>query len=403
MNSKVCKNFWEVKMNNLPKGWVEKTIGNLGNVITGKTPPSKLDNMFNGDILFVTPADIKLDIVKSERTVTENGREKSKIARKGSTLVSCIGNIGYVGNISYNSCFNQQINAIEWYNEFINDRFGTFSVLFHKEIIKSKASSAVVPIINKSTFESVKLSYPKNPESQKLIVKILDHAHKIIKEREKAIKLCEQLIEATFYEMFGDPVKNEKGWGKVQLSDEDYFDLIMGQSPPSNTYNNSKEGLPFYQGKTDFGYIYPKVRMWCSSPSKISECKDILISVRAPVGSVNICEEKSCIGRGLAAIRSKKHFTPEFLFYFFLLIEEHLNNTAHGSTFKSITKENLRKIQMVKPDNSLIEKFSEIALQNLRFRKEMKDALKLEKQQFQALLQAAFEGKLTAHLDGEDE
>jgi hypothetical protein len=79
-------------------------------------------------------------------------------------------------------------------------------------------------------------------------------------------------------------------------------EVLMGQSPPSDTYNSEGKGLPFYQGKTDFGKIFPVARMWCDRPGKIAEKDDILISVRAPVGPTNICERKSCIGRGLAAV-----------------------------------------------------------------------------------------------------
>ena len=83
--------------------------------------------------------------------------------------------------------------------------------------------------------------------------------------------------------------------------------IIMGQSPVFSTYNQSGIGLPFYQGKKDYGEINPTPRVWCSAPVKIVESGDILISVRAPVGSLNIANEKSCIGRGLAGIRGNKN------------------------------------------------------------------------------------------------
>ncbi len=78
--------------------------------------------------------------------------------------------------------------------------------------------------------------------------------------------------------------------------------INMGQSPPSSSYNLAGLGLPFFQGKADFGDLYPKVRVFCTEPLKVAEAGDILISVRAPVGPTNINLEKSCIGRGLAAL-----------------------------------------------------------------------------------------------------
>ena len=79
--------------------------------------------------------------------------------------------------------------------------------------------------------------------------------------------------------------------------------IILGQSPPSDTYNTTGTGLPFFQGKAEFTELYPIVEKWCSSPNKIAEPNDILLSVRAPVGALNIANQKCCIGRGLAAIR----------------------------------------------------------------------------------------------------
>lgn len=83
----------------------------------------------------------------------------------------------------------------------------------------------------------------------------------------------------------------------------DVAKIIMGQSPPSSTYNSTGKGLPFFQGKTDFGEMYPTPRVYCTEPNRIAEPGDILITVRAPVGPTNINFVQSCIGRGLAAIR----------------------------------------------------------------------------------------------------
>ncbi len=83
-------------------------------------------------------------------------------------------------------------------------------------------------------------------------------------------------------------------------------EIIMGQSPKSDTYNDKGDGVPFFQGKSDFGELNPTERIYCSSPLKLAKEKDLLISVRAPVGDLNIANQECCIGRGLAAIRSKE-------------------------------------------------------------------------------------------------
>src|ERR1700755_431240 len=92
--------------------------------------------------------------------------------------------------------------------------------------------------------------------------------------------------------------------------------INMGQSPPSSSYNSVGEGLPFFQGKADFGDIYPSVRFHCTEPTRIAHKDDILMSVRAPVGSININRVEACIGRGLAAIRSSKEIEQKYLYHF---------------------------------------------------------------------------------------
>lgn len=125
---------------------------------------------------------------------------------------------------------------------------------------------------------------------------------------------------------------------------EDVCDLIMGQSPDSSTYNEIGVGIPFYQGKADFGEKYPQCRIWCTKPTKYAEKEDILISVRAPIGALNIANETCCIGRGLAAIRPKSLVHNGYLFYFLLSKKEHLASKGTGSTFKAISKNILQSL-----------------------------------------------------------
>ena len=133
----------------------------------------------------------------------------------------------------------------------------------------------------------------------------------------------------------------------VKISD--VCELIAGQSPPSNTYNDKGEGIPFFQGKTDFGYLFPIVRSWCTAPQKIAFPNDILISVRAPVGPTNINTVKSCIGRGLSAIRCTEKIDTKFLLYYLRSNEDKIAEKANGSTFSAITQKDLQQIQIPFP------------------------------------------------------
>lgn len=125
--------------------------------------------------------------------------------------------------------------------------------------------------------------------------------------------------------------------------------LIMGQSPASSSYNTRGEGLPFFQGKTDFGDVYPTTRVWCTEPNKIAEANDILISVRAPVGPTNINTEKACIGRGLAAIRCSERIELKYMFYFLRFHEPQLARLGTGSTFEAISRDDLEEVKIPLP------------------------------------------------------
>ena len=119
--------------------------------------------------------------------------------------------------------------------------------------------------------------------------------------------------------------------------------ITAGQSPPGSTYNEDGLGLPFFQGKADFGEIHPTARKWCTAPKKIAEAGEILISVRAPVGPTNIAAERCCIGRGLAAIRPDgKAALPEFVHWVLKHGERQLAAKATGSTFTAIGQKELR-------------------------------------------------------------
>lgn len=125
---------------------------------------------------------------------------------------------------------------------------------------------------------------------------------------------------------------------------KELVDIQMGQSPESKFYNYDKIGLPFYQGKADFGRINPTPKMWCSKSKKEAKPNDILISVRAPVGDLNINKEQSCIGRGLAAITCKSDVDMMYLYYHLKYLKPQLRYISTGSTFESINRSQLENL-----------------------------------------------------------
>jgi len=140
-------------------------------------------------------------------------------------------------------------------------------------------------------------------------------------------------------------------WSCARLGDEEFFRLIMGQSPPSSSYNKEGRGVPFFQGKADFGELYPVPSTFCTEPTRIAEPKDVLISVRAPVGPTNIADRRCGIGRGLAAIRCSAKVMPLFLLYVLRSVEEEISNSVRdqGGGFTSIRRAQLASFEVPAP------------------------------------------------------
>ena len=163
-------------------------------------------------------------------------------------------------------------------------------------------------------------------------------------------------------------------WPRVRL--DEIADIVMGQSPPGETYNDEGDGLPFFQGKADFGDQYPTPRKWCSAPTRVAEIGDILLSVRAPVGPTNVAREKSCIGRGLAAIRVNPACAEQtYLRFFFKYVEPILSLQGQGSTFAAIKRNEVVSLKVPLPPLSEQRRIVEILDQAERLRRLRADAV----------------------------
>ncbi len=147
------------------------------------------------------------------------------------------------------------------------------------------------------------------------------------------------------------------GWETKKLGQ--VTNLIMGQSPSSDTYNTERNGLPFFQGKADFGTHYPKIRTWCSEPTKIAPENSILFSVRAPVGDVNITKTECCIGRGLASMQGKS-VNQDYLYQQIQFVKPQFQLIAQGSTFEAVNGSEIKNFPILVPPLPEQQKISSI-------------------------------------------
>lgn len=192
-----------------------------------------------------------------------------------------------------------------------------------------------------------------------------------------------------------------KGWVEVKLPE--FAEVVMGQSPASSDCNNTGEGIPFFQGKAEFRKLYPEVRKYCTKPKKLAKAKDILLSVRAPVGPTNLASDECVIGRGLAAIRAFEQ-EENYLLHYFRAIEPWMSQQGTGSTFKAISGQFLKELKVnVAPLNEqkrIVEKLDEV-LAKVDIIKVRLDGIPAILKRFrQSVLAAAVSGKLTEEWRG---
>lgn len=154
-----------------------------------------------------------------------------------------------------------------------------------------------------------------------------------------------------------------KGWGGGVVGD--LYDITMGQSPPGDTYNESGDGLPFFQGRADFSFRYPERRVFCTTPTRLAAPGDTLVSVRAPVGDINMALERCAVGRGVAAVRHKTGAIG-FTYYSMLALSSMFEKfEGEGTVFGSMGKKEFHGIKVVAPAEDVIHAFEHaIAPQN---------------------------------------
>ena len=150
-----------------------------------------------------------------------------------------------------------------------------------------------------------------------------------------------------------------EGWEVRKLGE--CYNLTMGQSPSGKTYNDDGEGMPFFQGRTDFGFRYPENRRYCSAPTRIARPDDTLVSVRAPVGAINMAWEQCCIGRGVAALRHNSGSTS-FTYYSVWALQDEIQQYEHtGTVFGAITKSQFVALPVIEPGSATIRAFDSSA------------------------------------------
>ena len=291
-----------------------------------------------------------------------------------------VGRVGaYCGSIHVedNSCWVSD-NAIAGVPKEGQDLTYLYYVLKSLNL-NSKQIGSSQPLITQSMLKDMVVDIEIDIEKQKKIansISIIDQKIQINNQINQELEAMAKTLYDYWFVQFDFPDQNGKpykssggkivynpelkreipeGWGVEKL--DNVANITMGQSPKGSSYNESGEGMIFFQGSTDFGWRFPVARQYTTEPSRIAEEDDILLSVRAPVGTLNIADTRCCIGRGLAAINSKVG-ANSYIFNVmqdFKKLFEMMNSV--GTTFGSITKDDLYSLQLVYPPTELLMKF----------------------------------------------
>ena len=222
----------------------------------------------------------------------------------------------------------------------------------YNAIVSRSSGSVQVNIAKRNVIEQIPLMLPKI-EIQRKIVEILNSIDNKIEENEEINNNLEQQAQAIYQQMFIDNASSD--WTEGTLGD--IADITMGQSPSGSSYNEDGNGTIFFQGRTEFSFRFPTVRLYTTEPKRMACANDTLMSVRAPVGDLNVAHTDCCIGRGLAAIHSKNNHQSFVLYTMFSLKKQLDVFNGEGTVFGSINRNSLNEMPILIPSGEKLDEF----------------------------------------------
>ena len=348
----------------MKEGWRYEKLDDLGTIVTGATPSTNDEsNYFPKEYCFVKPSDLPLNgvgsIHETENYVSSKGLSVSRPLPAGSVLTTCIGTIGKVGLLLQEGCTNQQINAVIPNNK-INSRYLAYALLSIRKQLEFIANAPVVPIINKKCFSKIHIGYPPKP-TQLSIVSELDKLNELIQIKKEQLKDYDALTQSIFYEMFGDPVVNEKGWEVKKFGD--LFKLKSGDGLSSKDF---KTGIyPVYGGNGISGY---------HNSFNMKGCYIIIGRVGIYCGNVRKVDGEFWLtDNAFRLIYKENEQNPFFILYLLNILD--LHQYANAAAQPVISNLTLKSINVPLPPLSLQQSFAHKIEQIERQKAEVQKAI----------------------------
>lgn len=224
-----------------------------------------------------------------------------------------------------------------------------------KDVRDNYGSGSAIPRIVLKDFKRMPFSFP-SIEEQRKITNLCSAIDAKIQINNAINENLEQQAKAIYQQMFIE--NTSPNWAEGSL--RDIADITMGQSPSGSSYNEDGIGTIFFQGRAEFSFRFPTIRLYTTEPKRMAYANDILMSVRAPVGDLNIAHTDCCIGRGLAAIHSKTNHQSFVLYTMFSLRKQLDVFNGEGTVFGSINRNSLNDMPILIPSDETIEEFEKI-------------------------------------------
>ena len=291
---------------------------------------------------------------------TDKNRLKKYVLKQGDIVFSRVGSVdrcSYVDQKHDGWMFSGRCLRVRPTSEIDSEYLYYYFCLEEtKQFVRNISVGATMPSINTKLLGEVVVTFPEL-EQQKRISGILSAIDSKIEVNQKINDNLQQQAMALYAEMFLNSSNNDVTSGTLS----DIAVITMGQSPSGSSYNEDGVGEVFYQGRAEFGFRFPKRRLFTTEPKRMAVAGDVLLSVRAPVGDLNMAYERCCIGRGLGAIHSKTGHSSFVLYTMFALRSQLNVFNGEGTVFGSINRDALNAIPIDVPLVTKIDQFEAVA------------------------------------------
>lgn len=402
----------------VPNDWKLCSLVDITNWSSGGTPSKSNSDYWGGDVPWISAASMRGHYYSNSKLkVTELAvNEKAKMAEKGTILLLVRGSMLWnkipVGITSRRVAFNQDVKCISPEPKELNVTFLLYWFLAKENKLMGMVTGTGIGAgkLDTNDLQSLYVFLPPLPEQRK-IATILGTWDKAISTTERLIDNSKQQKKALMQQLLtgahtqrkrllddsGKPFEGE--WEEVKLSD--VAEVIMGSSPKSSSYNQNNEGLPLLQGNADIKNRTSVPRIYTSEVTKKCLPEDILLSVRAPVGTVAKSAHEACIGRGISSIKAKTNHVQEYLYQWLLWFEPRWEQYSQGSTFEAVNSNDIKSLHLTVPTHSEQAKIASVLSNADKEIELLAQQLADLKQEKKALMQQLLTGKRRVKVDDE--